>query len=111
MSDTQLDLFGDVERAEAERDRKAEQRRAWYASFERADWIAPYDCQDGTKAGEAISGWRCPDPDCGEVEPSAFSLSINHGFDPTVPGRQTWDGRCIKLQLLANQARYDREHP
>ena len=53
--------------------------------------------------GTRVPGWRCPDPECGQVEPSGFSLSINHGWDPDTPGWEPWDGRCRKLKLLAAQ--------
>lgn len=81
---------------------------AWQAKFERADWIAPYDCHAARK-GEAVRGWRCPDPDCGQVEINAYLLSINHGFDPEHPGRQRFDGRCSRLELLRCQAEYAAE--
>lgn len=99
MTTAQLDLFDDRERALLE----------WQARFERAWWIAPYDTQGGTPKGGRILGWRCPDPDCGQVEPNAYLLSINHGFDPTVPGHQRYDGRCARLALLRCQAEARRE--
>lgn len=117
MSATQLDLFGQVEAAEREASQRREQAQreaagcraaadAWRARFERADWIAPYDTAGGMLKGERKPGWRCPDPDCGEIEPNSFLLSINHGFDPDVPGRQPWNGRCTRLKLLAAHAEY-----
>jgi hypothetical protein len=84
----QLDLFDEQQLA----------LLAWQAKFERADWIAPYDCHAARK-GEAVRGWRCPDPECGQVEVNAYILSINHGFDPENPGRQRFDGRCARLAL------------
>lgn len=99
----QLDLFGEVEAREAE-------RAAWEARFERADWIAPYDTAGGMKKGESKPGWRCPDPECGVIEPSGFLLRLNHGFDPHVPGHQDFDGQCTRVRLLRNQAAYDRRH-
>lgn len=50
--------------------------------------------------GESCSGWRCPDPACGKVEPNEYLLSINHGFDPSVPGRAPYGGRCRTLGHL-----------
>jgi hypothetical protein len=97
---TQLDLFGAVERAEAA-------RAEWVARFERAGWVAPHDCADGTPRGAVKPGWRCPDPDCAQVEPTAFALAINHGWDPDVPGHAPFDGHCHRLRLLAAQARHD----
>jgi hypothetical protein len=100
----QLDLFGEVEEAERARELAASERvnarAAWQARFERADWIAPYDTATGTPKGARVPGWRCPDPECGEIEPgpTGFVLSINHGFDPDVPGREPYDGRCRKVR-------------
>jgi hypothetical protein len=82
---TQFDLFGAVERAEQERAAEAQRRTEWRALFEPADWIAPYDCADGTPAGTAVPGWLCPDPDCGVIEPNGCVLGINHGLDPDRP--------------------------
>lgn len=105
----QLDLFGEVEKAEqAARDR--EQARAdWLARFERADWIAPWDTASGTPKGARVPGWRCPDPECGEIEPgeTAYHLEINHGWNPHIPGREPFDGRCHKVRM--RQAREARE--
>ena len=103
MSATQLDLFGVVEQAEREASQRQDARAAWRARFERADWIAPYDTAGGTPKGGRVPGWRCPDPECGEVEPgpTGFLLALNHGFDPDVPGHEPWDGRCYKVKLLA----------
>jgi hypothetical protein len=95
--DTQLDLFGEVEAAEEAVAAKLTEREEWTARFERADWIAPYDCGYGP-AGTRVPGWRCPDPACGEVEPNDYTLSINHGFDPTTPGRAPWNGRCLHFR-------------
>jgi hypothetical protein len=99
----QLDLFGKVEQA----DKHAQARADWAAHFERADWVAPYDTAGGTPKGTVLNGWRCPDPDCGQIEPNAFVLSINHGWDPDVPGREPFDGRCSKLRLLEAQRQHD----
>lgn len=79
-------------------------RDAWAATFERVEWVAPWDCGIGP-AGTVILGWRCPDPDCRRVEPNAGLIQVNHGFDPDVPNRRPWGGRCARLTLLASQAR------
>lgn len=106
-SAVQLDLFGEVEKAEqAARDR-AQARADWQARFERADWVASYDTAGGMKKGSRTPGWRCPDPECGEIEPNSYHLSISHGWDPEVPGREPFDGRCQKLRLLRAQAEAD----
>jgi hypothetical protein len=108
----QYDLFGEIEQAEreaAERKTAAQSARAeWAARFERVDWVAPYDTASGMKKGDRTPGWRCPDPECGQVEPNTFHLSINHGWDPDVPGHEPYDGRCRRLRLLANHAIYDK---
>lgn len=103
MTAVQLDLFGEVEKTEHEASERADTLVAWRARFERADWIAPYDTAGGTPKGGHVPGWRCPDPECGEIEPgpTGFLLSINHGFDPDVPGWQPWDGRCRKVRRRA----------
>lgn len=100
----QLDLFGEVEAAESLAEQRRRERAEWAARFERADWVAPYDTQGGTKKGQSCPGWRCPDPDCGEIEPNAFLLSINHGFDPGVPGRQAWNGLCTSRRAAERRA-------
>jgi hypothetical protein len=46
------------------------------------------------------SGTRCPDPACGEIEPNGYLLSINHGFDPEIPGHAPRDGRCSQFRSL-----------
>jgi hypothetical protein len=97
VSELQLDLFGEVEAEEAAAVRKLEERAAWQARFERADWVAPWDTGSGMKKGESCSGWRCPDPACGEVEPNEYLLSINHGFDPSVPGHAPYNGNCMRF--------------
>lgn len=89
----QLDLFGDVEADLAKSHALEASRAHWQAGFERADWVAPYDCGDGPK-GTVVRGWRCHDPECGEVVVNAFVLELNHGFDPTIPGHQPYHGRC-----------------
>lgn len=99
----ELDLFGTTARAEQE-------LAVWAARFERPDWIAPWDTAGGMKKGERRPGWRCPDPACGRVEPNEFLLSINHGWDPSVPGHEPFSGRCHELGLRANHAAYDAAH-
>lgn len=109
-----LDLFGQVEEAEREAAERAAAGAAWLARFERAEWIAPYDTAGGTPKGTRVPAWRCPDPECGEVEPgpSGFLLSINHGFDPDVPGWEPYDGRCRKVRRRAAEAeRGERARP
>ena len=88
-----LDLFDTAERA-------GRALAEWRARFERAAWIAPYPTAGGTPAGGQVPGWRCPDPECGEIEPgpTGFLLMINHGFDPDVPGHEPFDGRCWKVR-------------
>jgi hypothetical protein len=103
----QLDLFGEADQAEQAASKDAQVRADWTARFERADWIAPYDTAGGTPKGTVLSGWRCPDPDCAEVEVNSFVLSINHGFDPDVPGWEPFDGRCAKLRRLEAQRQHE----
>lgn len=116
------DLFGEYDRhqarlavqqaaadaAESARRAEAEARLAaraeWEARFERADWIAPWDCADGTPKGAVTSGWRCPDPECGRIEPNSYLLSINHGFDPGVPGLAPRDGMCTRRRYQLRRA-------
>jgi hypothetical protein len=98
----QLDLFGEVEAHERETAAKAAERaaeaQAWHARFERAPWVAPWDTAGGMKKGESVLGYRCPDPDCGQVEINSHILSLNHGFDPLIAGRAPYDGRCHRLR-------------
>jgi hypothetical protein len=107
VTTTQLDLFGGVEKAEREATQRQRARDAWRARFERADWVAPYDTAGGTPEGTAVPGWRCPDPECGEIEPNGFLLAINHGWDPDVPGREPYDGRCYAIKLRAAHKQYE----
>jgi hypothetical protein len=91
----QPDLFGeyDARQAEAERlaaeqqaesDRIQAERAEYRARFERHDFPAPYDTADGRPKGTIIHGWVCPA--CGDVEWNEFLLSLNHGYDPGLPG-------------------------
>lgn len=98
--DVQLDLFGEIEAAERT-------RADWLARFEQADWIAPWDTAGGMKKGDSKPGWRCPDPECGKVEPNSTLLANDHGWDPHRPGYEPFDGRCHRLRLLAAHARAD----
>lgn len=107
VSEIQLDLFGEVEKAEQDARDREQERAGWLARFERADWIAPWDCADGTPKGGRVPGWRCPDPECGEIEPSSYLLIIEHGWDPYTPGEEPFDGRCHKLRLLRSHAEHD----
>jgi hypothetical protein len=103
----QLDLFGEVEKAEQDARDRAQAAAAWAARFERADWIAPWDTAGGMKKGDRVLGWRCPDPDCGQIEPNATLLANDHGWDPRMPGQEPFDGRCHRLRLLAAHRAYD----
>lgn len=94
----QLDLFGEVEQQLDRRAVLEQARREWEAQFERADWVAPYDCGHGPE-GTVVAGWRCPDAECGEVADNAYTLWINHGFDPEAPGAQPYHGRCRKVRV------------
>lgn len=79
-----------------------DKRAAWSARFDRVEWVAPWPTATGRPKGSVFLGYRCPDPDCGEVEPTAFGLVINHGFDPDLPGRQGSSGRCHKRKRPTN---------
>lgn len=101
----QYDLFGEIEAAEHSAEDAAGERRLaraeWAARFERPDWVAPHDTQGGMRKGDSKPGWRCPDPECREIEPNGFSLTINHGWDPETPGHEPFDGRCHKVRRRA----------
>ncbi|AOS94910.1 MULTISPECIES: hypothetical protein [Mycobacterium avium complex (MAC)] len=100
----QLDLFGDVEREIDNSERRRRERVLWASLFERADWVAPYDCADGTAKGTAILGWRCPDPACQQIEPNGFLLAINHGFDPHVPDPWAAQRGCTRVRLFGSSS-------
>jgi hypothetical protein len=111
-SAVQLDLFGEVER-------RLDARAAWLARFERADWIAPHDTAAGPRSGDPplkkgecspVPGWRCPDPECGEVEPNAYHLMIGHGWNPHLPGDGPFDGRCHKVRHRRARAEQEACH-
>lgn len=34
--------------------------------------------------------FRCPDPECGVVEPNAYLLTINHGLSPEDARTRCW---------------------
>ena len=99
----QLDLFGEVERAE-------DTKTAWLARFDRPDWVAPWDTAGGMRKGDRKPGWRCPDPDCGDIEPNSYLLYANHGWDPYRPGAEPFDGRCTAVKLREAHALYDAMH-
>lgn len=107
MSAIQLDLFGEVEKAEQDARDREQERADWLARFERADWIAPWDTAGGMKKGESALGWRCPDPECRDIELSSYLLVIEHGWDPYEPGHEPFDGRCHRLRLLRSHAEHD----
>lgn len=94
---TQLDLFAE---------QHVDEREQWGARFERTPWVAPYDCGLGP-AGTVVAGWSCPA--CGKVEVNEFLLNLNHGYDPTTPGRipyaRGFGETCVRLELLASQER------
>ncbi|MFZ2511003.1 MAG: hypothetical protein WAW85_07940 [Gordonia sp. (in: high G+C Gram-positive bacteria)] len=93
MSDYQdLALF--LLPAEVEAQERAAKRAEWNSHFEQVEWIAPYDCADGTPAGSRRIGIRCPA--CGAVEVSGFVLALNHGLDPGVP-KPAGFTRCAKM--------------
>lgn len=100
MISGQLDLFAQATPTVTAED--------WAARFERAPWVAPYDCGGGLRKGQSVLGWVCPA--CGKLEVNAFVLGINHGYDPTIPGRMAgvigdFGSNCTRLMLLASQAR------
>ena len=102
----QLDLFGEVEALEHSAATRHSENEAWAARFERADWVTPWPTSTGLPAGTVFHGYRCPDPECGEVEPTGFTLSINHGWDPELPGRKPWNARCQKVaRRLSSEGR------
>ena len=74
-----------------------------FPTVEHADWIAPYDCADGTKKGSVRPGWRCPA--CGVVEPNKFLLQNNHWVDADNPNETRWHYECCAMWLRANHAR------
>lgn len=80
----------------------------WHQTVQPATWAAPHDTAGGMKAGDTCPGWRCPA--CGQVEPNAFLLTLNHGWGPDRPGVQPYDGGCDRLHLLANHAAYAAAH-
>lgn len=98
MTCQQLDLF-------APEAPSASDREHWASKFERAPWVAPYDCGLGP-AGTVVDGWVCPA--CQKLEVNEFVLSINHGYDPSIPGRMAgvigrFGETCTRLMLLAGQ--------
>jgi len=115
VTQLQLDLFGEMSRAERARLEAAEREAAeqaeqaeWEARFERAVWVAPADCGGGMKKGDTVLGWRCPA--CKDVEPTEFALGNNHGYhlyDRHVPFRAEFGATCFKLNLQENHAIYD----
>lgn len=95
MTDTQLDLFGQVEareqRAAAEQRQREDQAAARQARIDafraRATiypdgtpviWTAPYDTAGGMKEGDTKPGWWCWI--CGQVNSNEFMLQLNHGL-------------------------------
>jgi hypothetical protein len=105
----QYDLFGEIRAAEQRAAERAAAAAEWAGRFQRAVWHPSFTTGADGQPARPCLGWVCPV--CGDVEPNGFLLGINHGFDPTVPGRAPFDGRCVKQTLLANHARYEAEHP
>ena len=83
-----------------------DERAAWASRFDRAPWVAPWDCSGGLRKGDSVLGWLCPS--CGRLEVNEFVLNINHGYDPSIPGRAPhgpFGESCTRQTLLASQAR------
>lgn len=88
-------------------DRESE-RAAWAARFERKPWVAPYDTGGGLRKGQSVLGWVCPA--CGVLEVNEYVLRLNHGYDPSIPGRmagviESFGQWCTRQMLLASQER------
>lgn len=75
----------------------------WEDRFRRAPWVAPHDTAAGLRAGETAPepGWVCPV--CGQVEPSAGLLAVEHGWDPHVPDARPWHGYCWRSAPLLDR--------
>ncbi|MFI8977107.1 hypothetical protein ACIGO9_29790 [Nocardia asteroides] len=93
--------------AEAAARRRVQACAQWAARFARPDRVAPHDCADGRPRGSVVEGWRCPA--CGDVEPNALLLAINHGLDPEVPAAfsEHLFSRCTAMTLRAAHAEHD----
>jgi hypothetical protein len=89
---------------------RAQARADWEARFKRAEWVPSFTTDAGGQPARARLGWVCPA--CHTVEPSPFTLSLNHGYDPEIPGRGGPYGAgfgetCFKLHLQAAHAAFD----
>lgn len=107
----QLDLFG-VEQAKLDdAQARAVAQATWQQRFDRADWVAPYDCGLGP-TGTVVHGWRCPA--CATVEPTAFTLSVNHGLDPECrphhPNEALFS-MCVSMRLRNHHENVDTSRP
>lgn len=94
----------EVEAPEAPVEQPATDREVWAARFDRAEWVAPFDTSGGMKAGESVLGWVCPS--CAKVEVNEYLLDVNHGYDPSIPGRapfEGWGSPCSSMRLRASQ--------
>lgn len=86
----QYDLFGEDLAAQEREQQALADLAKWRERFERVEW------RSGLPNLSPTLGYRCPS--CGDVEPNEFLLSINHGYDPGVPGRAPLDDRCFKAR-------------
>jgi hypothetical protein len=103
----QPDLFGELDQAEQERLERIAEREAWRARFTFTTISYPYDTVGGP-AGTVFAGAvQCPA--CRKVEANDFLLSINHGYDPGVPGHAPWGvafgQTCSRLDKPAGRYR------
>lgn len=114
----QLDLFGEIESAEAERERDAARAARLDAEWLRLArtlpsgaevvWTAPWDCADGTPRGATKPGWWCWK--CGWIEANEYLLGVEHGLSRHWP--DLWAGSwCTRIALLQNQTRRRPEEP
>ena len=79
----------------------------WTARFDRAPVppppLYPGDVPAPARETRVWLGWVCPA--CKKVEPNAFLLNNNHGYDPDRPGWVPYRGdfgvSCTRLELLA----------
>lgn len=79
-----------------------ERRACWWPDGTRVEWVAPWDCGDGTPAGTVLQGWRCWH--CGQIEVNQYMLAVSHGLVDYYP-ESLERVECARQILLASQAR------
>jgi hypothetical protein len=97
----QLDLSGEVEKAEQDARDCNQSAATWAARFRPGRLDRPWDTAGGTKKGDRVPGLALPRP---TLQPDRAELHLagqRPRLAPRMPGQEPFNGRCRRLRLLA----------